>query len=69
MAALELAKKSEESASHPQALVYLRDAAALKPSEPQPHQRMALIYKQTGHPEQASAEQQKLNQLTKSSND
>jgi Flp pilus assembly protein TadD len=69
MAALELAKKSEESASHPQALVYLRDAAALKPSEPQPHQRMALIYKQTGHPEQARAEQQKLNQLTKSSND
>jgi Flp pilus assembly protein TadD len=48
---------------------YLKEAAALKPSELEPHQRMALIYKQTGHPEQARAEQQKLNQLTKSSND
>jgi Flp pilus assembly protein TadD len=68
MAALELAKKSEESASHSRALVYLKEAAALKPSEPQPHQSMALIYSQTGHPEQARAEQQKLNKLTKSSN-
>jgi Flp pilus assembly protein TadD len=68
MAALELAKKSEESASHSQALVCLKEAAALKPTEPQPHERMALIYSQTGHPDQARAEQQKLNQLTKSSN-
>src|SRR3984893_7078477 len=68
MAALELAKKSEENASHSQALIYLKEAAALKPSEPQPHQQMALIYSTTGHPEQARAEQQKLNQLTKSSN-
>jgi Flp pilus assembly protein TadD len=67
-AALELAKNSEESASHSQALAYLKEAAALKPSEPQPHQQMALIYSQTGHPDQARAEQQKLNQLTKSSN-
>lgn len=68
MAALELAKKSKDSVSHAQALIYLKEAAALKPSEPEPHQRMALIYAQTGHPEQARAEQQKLNQLTKSSN-
>jgi Flp pilus assembly protein TadD len=67
-AALELAKNSEERASHSQALAYLKEAAALKPSEPQPHQQMALIYSQTGHPDQARAEQQKLNQLTKSSN-
>jgi Flp pilus assembly protein TadD len=67
-AALELADKSEESASHSQALAYLKEAAALKPSEPEPHQQMALIYTQTGHPEQAKAEQQKFNQLTKSSN-
>jgi Flp pilus assembly protein TadD len=68
MAALELAKKSEERASHSEALAYLKEAAALKPSEPQPHQQMALIYSQTGHPDQARAEQQKLSQLTKSSN-
>jgi tetratricopeptide (TPR) repeat protein len=67
-AALELAKKSEERAAHPQALAYLKEAAALKPSEPQPHQQMALIYSQMGHADQARAEQQKLNQLTKSSN-
>jgi tetratricopeptide (TPR) repeat protein len=67
-AALELAKKSEENTSPSQALAYLKEAAALKPSEPQPHQQMALIYTQTGHPEQAKAEQQKLHQLTKSSN-
>jgi Flp pilus assembly protein TadD len=66
-AALELAKKSEESAAHSQALGYLKEAAALKPSESQPHQRMALIYSQTGHPEQARAEQQKSNHLAKSS--
>jgi Flp pilus assembly protein TadD len=65
---LELAKKSEESASHSQTLDYLKEAAALKPSEPQPHEKMALIYSHTGHPDQARAEQQKLNQLTKSSN-
>jgi Flp pilus assembly protein TadD len=68
-AALELSNKSEHSASHSQALVYLKEAAALKPTEPQPHERMALIYNQTGHPEQARAEQQKWKQLTKSSND
>jgi len=67
-AALELAKKSEENTSHSQALAYLKEAAALKPFEPEPHQQMALIYTQTGHPEQAKAEQQKLHQLTKSSN-
>jgi tetratricopeptide (TPR) repeat protein len=66
-AALELAKKSEESASHSQALGYLKEAAALKPSESQPHRRMALIYSQTGHPEQARAEQQKSNHLAKPS--
>jgi Flp pilus assembly protein TadD len=69
MATLELAKKSEQSASPSQALGYLKEAAALKPSEPQPHQQMALIYSQTGHPEQARAEEQISNQLTKSSND
>jgi tetratricopeptide (TPR) repeat protein len=68
MAALELAKQSEERASHSKALFYLKEAAALKPSEPEPHSRMALIYSQTGHPEQARAEQQKLNQLSKSTN-
>jgi Flp pilus assembly protein TadD len=67
-AALELAEKSEDAASQSQALIYLKEAAALKPSEPEPHQQMARIYTQTGHPEQAKAEQQKFNQLTKSSN-
>jgi Flp pilus assembly protein TadD len=62
-------QENPSSAHHtPRALAGLKEAAALKPSEPQPHQQMALIYSQTGHPEQARAEQQKLNRLTQSSN-
>jgi tetratricopeptide (TPR) repeat protein len=67
-ATLELAKKSEESGSDPDALVYLKEAASLKPAEPQPHQRMAAVYTRTGQSEQAKAEQQKFAQLAKSSN-
>ena len=65
MATLELAKKSEENGSDPEALRYLKEAASLKRVEPEPHQRMVVIYTRTGHSDQAKAEQQKLNQLTK----
>ena len=65
---LELAKKSEASASDPEALGYLKEAANLKPAAPEPHQRMIPIYARTGRSDQAKAEQQKLDQLTKPSN-
>jgi tetratricopeptide (TPR) repeat protein len=68
-AALELAKKSETGRSDAEALSYLKEAASLKPAAPEPHQQMLTIYARTGHADLARAEQQKLDQLAKSSND
>jgi len=67
-AALELAKKSETGGSDAQALSYLKEAASLKPAAPEPHQQMLTIYALSGHGDLARAEQQKLDQLAKSSN-
>lgn len=67
-AALELGKKSEVGGSVAEALSYLKEAADLKPGAPEPHQRMLAIYARTGHADLAKAEQQKLDQLSKSSN-
>lgn len=66
-ATIEMAKKSEVSGSNAEALRYLKEAASLKPAEPEPHHQMALIYTRTGRPDQAKAEQQKADQLTKAS--
>jgi Flp pilus assembly protein TadD len=68
LAALELAKRSEASGLEQDALRYLKEAALLKPTELEPHQRMLLVYTRTGHSDQAKLEQQKLNQLSKSPN-
>jgi Flp pilus assembly protein TadD len=67
-ATLELAKKSEVGGSDAAALGYWKEAASLKPTEPEPHQRMLAIYMRTGRADLAHAEQQKLDQLSKSSN-
>jgi tetratricopeptide (TPR) repeat protein len=64
---LELARRSEEAAADAEALRYLQEAAALAPSSPEPHQRMAAIYKRTGHPEQASEEARKAEAIVRSS--
>jgi tetratricopeptide (TPR) repeat protein len=68
LATLELAKKSEQRGSDAEALRYLKEAAGLKPGEAEPHQRMVVIYTRAGETDQAKAEQQKLNQLSKPSN-
>ncbi len=65
--ALELAKQSEEAAADSEALRYLQEAASLVPTAPEPHQRMAVIYKRTGRPEQAHKEEQKAEKIIKSS--
>jgi len=67
-ATLELAKKSEAGGSDAEALGYLNEATSLKPGEPEPHQRMLAIYTRTGRADLAKGEQQKLDQLAKSSN-
>jgi protein O-GlcNAc transferase len=66
-ATLELSKKSEAGGSDAEALAYLKEAANLKPAAPEPHQQMLSIYARTGRADQAKAEQQKLDQLAKSS--
>jgi tetratricopeptide (TPR) repeat protein len=68
LATLELAKKSEQSGSDAEALRYLKEATSLKPGEGEPHQRMVVIYTRAGNTDQAKAEQQKLNELNKPSN-
>jgi len=64
---LELAKKSEAGGSDAEALGYLKEAANLKPATPEPHQQMLSIYTRAGRADLAKAEQQKLDQLAKSS--
>jgi Flp pilus assembly protein TadD len=66
-ATLELAKKSEAGGSDAEALGYLKEAASLKPAAPKPHQQMLAIYTRAGRADLAKAEQQKLDQLAKSS--
>jgi Flp pilus assembly protein TadD len=66
-ATLELAKKSEAGGSDAEALAYLKEAASLKPAVPEPHQQMLSIYTRAGRADLAKAEQQKLDQLAKSS--
>jgi len=67
VATVELARISEGNGADPEALRYLKEAAILKPADPLPHQQMVLIYTRTGRSEQAKAEQQKVDRLTKSS--
>jgi Flp pilus assembly protein TadD len=64
---LELAKKSEADGSDAEALGHLKEAASLKPAAPEPHQQMLSIYTRAGRADLAKAEQQKLDQLAKSS--
>lgn len=64
---LELAKRSEASGNNSEALRYLRDAASLAPADPEPHRRMAEIYKRTGKTQLASEEEHKVDQIVRSS--
>jgi len=64
---LRLAQRSQEKKEYSQSLAYLQEAASLRPQEPEPHRRMAEIYKLTAHAAQASAEQQEANRLSRNS--
>jgi tetratricopeptide (TPR) repeat protein len=64
---LELARRSEEAVADSEALRYLQEAASLASTAPEPHQRMAAIYKRTGHPLQAIEEEQKAEEIVRSS--
>ena len=62
---LRLAAKSHEAQRFEDCLRYLREATELRPDEPGPHQLMAEVYKQTGHPEQAKSEQEIAERLSR----
>ncbi|HEX8872542.1 MAG TPA: tetratricopeptide repeat protein [Candidatus Acidoferrum sp.] len=55
----ELAQRSEKAGANLEALRYLQEAASLAPADPEPHRRMAEIYRRTGRRELASQEEQK----------
>ena len=58
----EMAKHAGEA----QALAYLLEAAAVEPSDAEPHRRLAEIYQRTGRKELAKEEEQKAETLAKS---
>lgn len=60
---LGLASKSQGAREYAESLRYLEDASELRPQEPEPHRRMAEIYKLTGRPAQAAAEQKEADRL------
>ena len=62
-ASLALASRAEQKGTSSEALRYLQEAAVLAPKAQEPHQRMAEIYKRTGHPEQQKQEEQKAKEL------
>jgi tetratricopeptide (TPR) repeat protein len=59
-------QSAEQDQQHSASLRYLEEAAKLRPQEPEPHRRMAEIYSTTGHPEQATAERQEAERLSRS---
>ncbi len=58
-----LARTAQSARQYPDALRYFHEAVKLKPQEPAPHRGLADIYKLTGRPTQATAEQQEAERL------
>ncbi|HMK23472.1 MAG TPA: tetratricopeptide repeat protein [Terriglobales bacterium] len=63
--ASDLGQASLRAKNYSEALRYYGEAAAARPQEAGPHQRMAEIYALTGQAAQAQAEQEKADQLAK----
>src|SRR6202158_3854441 len=63
LATLSLARKAQSARQYPEALRYFHEAAQLKRQEPAPHRGLADVYKLTGRPAQATAEQQEADRL------
>jgi len=64
---LQLAEKRQQARQYSHALESLREAAKLKPQEPEPHRRMAEIYLLTSQADQATAERREADRLNKNS--
>jgi len=61
---LTIAEKNRNERHYSEAHRYFEEAAQLRPQEPEPHRAMAEIYKLTGKPAQATAEQQEADRLS-----
>jgi tetratricopeptide (TPR) repeat protein len=60
---LELARSSQAARRYSDSIRYLQGAAKLRPDAAEPHRALAEIYNATGHPSEASAEQQQADRL------
>jgi len=63
MAALTLAQTSQDTGQLADSLSYLKEAAQLRPDQPEPHRRLAEVYKLLGREVDATAEQNEANRL------
>src|SRR5207302_9360868 len=64
---LGLARESQSDKQYSDSLRYFQEAAKLRPSNPEPHLRMAEIYRLTGRKAQATEERQQADELTRNS--
>lgn len=64
---LDLAQANQKAQKYSDSLHYLQEAATLRPQEPEPHRRMAEVYKLTARTAQATAEQREAERLSKNS--
>jgi Flp pilus assembly protein TadD len=55
---MDLAQNIQQAGDYSQALQYYSEAAKQRPEDPTPHRRKAAIYKTTGRPAEAKAEQE-----------
>jgi tetratricopeptide (TPR) repeat protein len=62
---IELARKNQGARRYSDSFRYFEEAAKLRPQDPEPHRGMAEIYRLTGRPTQATAEQEEADRLYK----
>jgi tetratricopeptide (TPR) repeat protein len=59
-----LADQAESKSAAADAVRYWKEASKLRPTQPEPHHRLSLLYAKTGRPQLASQEQQEAVRLT-----
>ena len=64
-ATMRLAETDQQAKRYSEALRYLAEASKLRPQEPEPHRRMAEVYKLTARNGEAAAAQQEADRLQK----
>jgi tetratricopeptide (TPR) repeat protein len=59
-----LADQAEAKSATADAIRYWKEASKLRPTQPEPHHRLSLLYAKTGRPQLATQEQKEADQLT-----